>query len=380
MSGAKANRSPWGPSRRSKGLVLSLAVLVLASCLLSSARADPPATTKGSNRTPFDASLVVLGETGDVDGIVALRAGEIFAAPGMARYAARVNQILAAQLPLHGLPSTLLVKVQDIDQIVARFILKPGQRNWFQAGLTTLRMKRPFDWAGFIKREAPTVRERKKDGVTWYGLDMLGSDGKSPRVALFCVIDDRTIVWDPLTIYKMIQAGKKSLPKPAWAADWKEVEGGLLAVLLNDPAHKYATKGAKALLPPNAGQEEKELGDLELKVARMASRVVLGVDAVKGISLTARFTCDKPADAAELEKACPALKFGLARVAGFVTGKSKFGLARVDALTIRCAGNQVIVTGKSKFGLARVAELFAPEPDDAPAPYVPFPPPPPPSR
>jgi hypothetical protein len=376
MARLEADRSLRASSALSRSSVLFLVVLVLACCLPSFALADPPATTKAGKRPPFDVSLAMLGETGDVNGIVAIRAGEIFAAPGMAKHAAMINQVLSTQLVALGMPFNLPVKVQEIDQIVVHITLKidlqPVQKSTSLLGLTAVRMKKPFDWAGFIKRELPNVRERKKDGVTWYELDRVrpGSDGKQSETCPFYPVDDRTIVMHDLTIEKLIEGRKKRLPKPPWAAEYKEVEGGLVAILLCDRGHSYAAKCARASLPANLGQEEKELSLLEVTIARTASRVVLGLDGAEGISLSARFTCDKPADAVELEKACRTFK-KLFR--GASMQKEFAGRA-----TIQRAGNQVIVTAKSKFGLERLLKLFDVEMDDRISePYNPSPPPPP---
>jgi hypothetical protein len=362
MSRVKADHSPRARNHRAMGLVLTLVLLILDCCQPSRVLADPSTAKNAAKRAPLDASLAVLGESGDINGIVVVRVGEIFALPQLAKYAATVDAFLATQLkPLLGLPFNLPVKVEDIDQIAVRLSLKieikPVQKTTNGMVPTALRMKKPFDWNQFFKKEMPKAREVKKDGLTFYELDcaLPTGDAKRPGMFQFYVADERTLVLDSATIAKMVEARKKPLPEPAWAADWKEVEGGLVAVLLSDPRHSYAAKSRQATLPPDLDPAGKELADLELQFASTMSRVVVGADADKAIRLSARFTCDKPADAAELEKACATFGKWLRRLP--VPGPANAAAQQelFDGATIRRVGNQVIVT--AKLGLERLGDL-----------------------
>jgi hypothetical protein len=371
MSLVEAWCSCKGPSRAAVTRVVCWAVLGLGCCL--PALADPPRPGK---RAPLDASLAVLDPSGDVNCIIAIHLGEIFSTPGMAKQAAVINSILATQLePLFGLPINLPVKVEDIDQIVLRFYLtidlKPKQKLYFCGGLTAVRMKEPFDRDGWIKTNLPKARKVEKDGAAWYELaGLAATEDKSPVTFKFCVADERTILLDSLTINKRIEARKKH-EKADWFSEWKEVEGGLAAALIIDPEHRYSAKGIKATMPANLGVKDKELAEVELAVARTASRVVIGLDGDKGIRLTARFTCDAPDGAVDLEKAFA------------IFGKRvRASLPEDPESRVRCtlqrSGKRVIVTATAKVGLERLIEMLAREASvSVPEKYDPAPPAPP---
>jgi hypothetical protein len=379
-----AGWSPIAPHR------LWLAVLAF-SVLAPVAVAGPPKTKPAApGRPPLVYSLAALDETGDVNGIIAFRVGELFAAPEMAGYAALLNEALATELKgMFGLPFNLPVKVQDIEQITARVVLKiegkQEKKSSFMAGLVSVRMKKACNWGKIIKAELPQAKKITRKGVTYYEADWQPPMGPLGAFQI-CVADERTIVVDGAAIEKMIAARKKPLPRPAWAKEWKEVEGGLLAVVLTDPTHRYAAKCAKALLPPSATEEEKKHAELERTFVRTASRVVIGVDLRKGLHLRARFTCDKPEDAEELEQACQAfgklLREGtedqkelerhrrgqshLVVGAGRTENQMK---AMLESATIQRKGNEVIVTASSKMiTLAKLRELFEGQVNELAAP------------
>src|SRR5262249_11701901 len=133
-----------------------LPLLALVACLavcrpLLARPAAPPA------RPPLDGSVVAPLSDDNVSGVFAVRLGEIFDAPGMAPLAEQVNQFPGLRLREIGLPFDLPIRVQDVEQVTGRIDLRidedrPPPNQFFGGAPYAVRMRKPFDWVGLLKR------------------------------------------------------------------------------------------------------------------------------------------------------------------------------------------------------------------------------------
>jgi hypothetical protein len=348
-------------------------------------------------RPPLDASLVPPLEVGNGNsGVLIIRVGELFAAPELAAVAAEVNAVLAIDLKRMGLPLNLPVRVQDVEQAAGRIMLTvedgPAPNRGLRATLTAVRMSKAFDWTRVVKAQLPAAREVKYGGAMYYETDWQPPAPIPPGPFPIYVADERTIVVEGGdTARRLIDARTKPPARPAWADEWKEVEGGLVAVVLEDREHRYAARLAKAALPSDASAAQKQHARLEEQFARCVSRVVAGLDVRDGLRASARFTCDRPADAEELEQACKvllkevrALAEGIPDPAGVAAADEKasilFKRELVASVVIRRDGRQVIVTAHAKQAGAEALRLLLTPAEDKAAPLPPVYPPRPPLR
>jgi HEAT repeat protein len=331
--------------------------LVLSFLLFA---AGPPVAHVG--RPALDASLVPPLDAGDANGVLAVRVSELFAQPGMAAHAERVNDFLARKLKATGaMPFNLPVRVQDVEQLTGRIVVRIGEGKApggsFGVVFTAVRMKKVFDWEKVIRQEVPTARKVMRDGAVVYEADLTLPSG-APAPLQFHVFDERTLLLEGGAVASLIEARKKPLPKRAWASEWKEIETGLIAAVLEDPGHRVAVKSDRG--PKHANAEDRVFAEQELKVWRAASRLVVSVDDREGFQLTARFTCDCRKQAAGLKTLFEAARKELRkRMAGPPAHRpldlrqkaavSLFG-DLADSLKIRRAGSRIDVSGSSKEG------------------------------
>jgi hypothetical protein len=338
-----------------------VAVVAALVCCGVPTNAAPISNPPPAKRQPLDSSLVPpLGSWGG-DHVFAIHVGELFDQPNMADVAREINDFLATKLKPAGFPCNFPIRVQDIDQVAGRIMWqivgKEPPRGSLTLSLTAVRLKTPRDWAKTIHAELPKVKEINHEGEVYYEANWQPPPGTPlPPVLQLYTPDDRTIILESgPTITKLIEAKKKPPARPAWAPQWQEVEGGLLAIALSDPKHA----SAKLLggIPPTLGVSEDERHQSEMieKVNRLASHLVVGLDTHGGFRIRAVVICDSATDAKELEKTCIEMKkmaSPLPDAATASTDDSKAAIALHRALSaglvIERKGKQVIVTAESK--------------------------------
>ncbi len=120
----------------------------------------------------------------------------------------------------------------------------------------------------------------------------------------FYLPDGRTAVLESEANIKKLIDAKGKPAAPAWADDWKAVEGGTFGLVLPDVKGKLAKK-----LPT-----EKLEGDLAESMVKpltaictKAARAAIGVELGRGCSVTIRLACATAADAADVDAGCQAL-------------------------------------------------------------------------
>jgi hypothetical protein len=384
------------PARGRHRLAAALALFVLASLPCGPALrapAQPPAERPAAGRPPLDVSLVPPLDSPGFLGFYSVRVGDLFAAPPLAAHADEVNAFLAGKLKGTALPFNLPVRVQDVGQLAGRISFTITGKAPLAASslltMTALRMTKPCDWAGIVRKELPGIREVKQDGETYFEADWKLSQRVQPPGAPALplrayVADDRSIVLEAGDTVKELIAARKKPVRPEWADDWKEVADDLLAVVFHDPDHRFADQLARVPASPRATLEEKEVAELEERIARAASRLVVGVDTRDGLRVRARFTCERPEQAADLEKACAALAPLLRAAAGRDAGQAatpadkaaEVERALLTAPAIRRDGRQVVVTVLARgYGTEALVTFLGLTGEPGQAPAAPAPPP-----
>jgi hypothetical protein len=282
----------------------------------------------------------------------------------MAPAAARLNAFFARDLKGTILPFNFPIDLREVEQLSGRILLKLADRSLhgsMMLTVTAVRMKKPYDWAGFIKAEVPGAREALYHGVPYDEIDVnLPAAKWVPGPWWAYPADERTVVLERGPhVQRLMERRTRPLPRPAWADDWKEVEGGVLAVVLADPKHTLAAHFSRALDAPDLDREARAELEVLGPFARAASRVVVGAAPGPDCRLSARFTCDSAADAEDLEKRCAAL-IGMARAAAAglrvpaagapAAEKAATRLVRdlAASVTVKRTGTQVVVTAHSR--------------------------------
>jgi hypothetical protein len=372
----------------------SLAVLV-GGILLAVGPAASAAPVPRA-KPPLNISLIPLLNQSEFGGAYALRFGELFNTPEMAGAAEQINDFLATKLKSLGVPVNFPVRVQDIEQLGGRVFLhaedKPPPNRSLMGSLTAVRMKKAHDWGGFIRSEMQGARELRYKGESYYEKEWdlpTGAPGPFPLGAY--ALDERTIIVEAGDgVKELIDARQKPMPKPAWADEWKEVEGGLFALVLSDPKHHYAAQLARVMHWFENDREAKEHAELELRFARHFSRFVLGLDVGEMTRLQVRFTCDDDECAKQVEGACQEVVKYLRDQAASGPDPAKADSPSHRALilivrdliastAVKRTGCKVVVTAESKVQVQEVLPALlqgATWKDTAPQPE-PLPPPPP---
>ena len=132
----------------------------------------------------------------------------------------------------------------------------------------------------------------------------------------FYLPDARTVVLESEeNVKKLIDATAKPLPAPAWADDWRPVEGGTFALALTDVKGKLAKRMADGETGADPVQQAalKAISAICIK----ATRATVGIDLGDGCSVTVRLACATATDAREVDDGCQALvKLAEAAVGG----------------------------------------------------------------
>lgn len=253
-----------------------------------------------------------------LDGVLAVRVGELFAEPKLAKTAERINDWLNKGLN-ESAGFLLPIQVQDIDQLTCRLYLQfkdgPKRNLVFGGGLSAIRMTKPTDWVKII-RAIPNAKVWTRDGKTTFRFTfeilklfpeevckMIRSvwrdrlDGKELAIG-GRVVDDRTVLMgEP-------DSPKANTPAP----EWKEVEEGSLAFVLYIPKPPQADRATET--------RPKEVDETPvLRWLPSTARVVVGIDTRERFQVKAWIVCHISSEAEELEKSCITWLKGIASAA-----------------------------------------------------------------
>ena len=123
-------------------------------------------------------------------------------------------------------------------------------------------------------------------------------------VMWFYLPDARTVVLESEeNVKKLIDAKAKPLPAPAWADDWRPVEGGTFALALTDVKGKLAKRMADG---ETGADPVQQAASRRCAICIKATRATVGIDLGDGCSVTVRLACATAADASEVDDGCQA--------------------------------------------------------------------------
>ncbi len=195
------------------------------------------AATPAPEEEPFNLSFLAP----DAMGIVAVRPSAVLCRPGLKKYADEANKGVAALCKLYGLSRAFGLPIQDIDQVSATIRIgtdktTEGTRNNLMLQTPfVIRSVKPFDWSKELKELIPGVTEARHGGKVVYKFPTDGPIALffGPKKACCFIADGRTIVFDADEDVDRLIARKPG-DAPAWAADLKRVERGVLALVLDN--------------------------------------------------------------------------------------------------------------------------------------------------
>lgn len=201
-----------------------------------------------SRRAPFDLTYV----PPDVVGVVAIRPAEFFRQPGAAALVEPINTDFAEELKDFGLSGDPALRLDAIEQIICEVKLvhnkkaPKDQQNEVILAPNLIRMENDFDWKERMRSVVPKAEEIHYRGKTYY-------KGKSKFFALgldmcYFIPDARTLVLQSETTIRRALDGQKGRSAITAFADWRRVEQGLVALML-DVQRARATKITKEKEP-----------------------------------------------------------------------------------------------------------------------------------
>jgi beta-lactamase regulating signal transducer with metallopeptidase domain len=268
---------------------------------------------------PFDLSYL----PPDAMGVVCFRPSAVLGRPGMKKYADEANKGIAAACKALELPRSFGLPVEDVSQVTMTVTVKTDKKaKGAQSALVfgapvVFHTARDFAWAKELKELLPGLKE-VRHGDMIYQLPTDGPLGSMLGGQSICcyVPDARTIVFDTEE-HLARQLERKPGDAPPWMADFKRVERGLGAVVLDNRngawSHELAARDEpEPHVAPFQGH---------------TSWVVAGVSADDG------FVCDATArfDGEEIaEKAVKAVDQGLAAARDVLATPETFRAALRD--------------------------------------------------
>jgi hypothetical protein len=280
----------WRARAWARGLTAGLlAAAVLGASALRGAgpRAPgsaPPAAAVGARAkevAPFDLSFVP--PTATV--AFAIRPHAFFEGPGLKKRAALVDEALKELNGSLELPAPLLPPVASIEQVVVSLQFHSvntdkegkGKQTALLASRAMIRTTADFDWHKHLRAALPEMREARHAGKVYY---------RAPKVAYlplfpnfsYHMVNRRTVVLgDEAGLREWLQKGRGARPR-SWAADWKQVERGLVAVALDGRDRRWLDERPR----PDTGMTADQVA-----AARHIDSLVAGLDAAPG-GLTAQ--------------------------------------------------------------------------------------------
>jgi hypothetical protein len=267
----------------------------------------PAKFVEKKERPPLDASLVLPSDSADEVGIFAIRVGELCRMPGMEKmadmYTAMIKTLMGEDRKVH-------FALADIEQVAGRVTLthdpkKPAPNRSLAMSLTSMRMAKDFDWEKQLREWGNDWKEHEHAGIRYYSAKMtVPILGFEDTTMWFYMPDARTVVLESEGNIKKLIDAKGKPAAPSWAVDWKQIEGGMLAMVLPDPKGKLAKK------LPTEKQDDKAREAMFKSIASICTktnRAAIGIDLGEGCSVKLRFACATAADAADVDEGCQAL-------------------------------------------------------------------------
>jgi hypothetical protein len=268
-----------------------------------------PAPRAGSDTTsvrpPLDVSFVLPKTDKDVVGVYAVRLGELARTPGLTEVAeqtAALFGVLGGKKPRFA--------VADVEQVSGRVSLKheptkPAPNRSLMLTLTSVRMAKDFDWLGQLRDWCAEWQEHTHAGTKYYS-------GKMPSMifglvgarAWFYLPDARTLVVETEENVKALVAAGGKPARPAWAADWAPVEGGVFGMVMT---HPWATAGKVMPADGEWDETERRVGRAVGAVLSRADRVVIGFDAGRTCELSVTVDCPTREACEAADRACAGL-------------------------------------------------------------------------
>lgn len=243
----------------------------------------------------FDLSYVAP----DALGVLAFRPAAAFELPGLKKYAAMVNTMIAESTKPLRLKGEFHLSVNDVEQIIGshRLIHRPdapeGQRRMVVTELSMIRTVRPFDWKKEIEAVGAELTEIEFEGGVYYRASMPFLPPMMMPSGLYLYMpDDRTLVINMEEHIKSFMRKKSATtPNCVWADGWKHVEHDLIAVAIDTRAEKIAL-----MMSESAPKDEDERLWVELLI-KHAKQTVFGAGCREDIDLRAFAHCETGAAA-----------------------------------------------------------------------------------
>jgi beta-lactamase regulating signal transducer with metallopeptidase domain len=200
----------------------------------SSSQAAAPA----AEVEPFDISYL----PPDAMGAVAFRPAAVFGRPGLKKYADENNKSIAAVCKMYGLSRAFGLPIEEIAQVSATVRIgtdkMPNKTRNTLMLLTpiVIRSVKPFDWGKELKELIPGVTETRHGKQVVYKFP---TDGPlvplfGPKRICFFTPDGRTVVFDAEEDLDRLIDRKPGGDAPGWTKDFKRVERGIAAVVLDN--------------------------------------------------------------------------------------------------------------------------------------------------
>jgi beta-lactamase regulating signal transducer with metallopeptidase domain len=288
---------------------------------------------EGLEAEPFDLSYL----HPDAMGAVAFRPAAVFGRPGLKKYADAFREMVdpaeAFGLSIEEIaqvsatvkigttkPSGEITTVKSVKVTTENGKKAEVIQNTLMFGMPAMiRAVKDFDWGKELKALIPGVMETRHGGKVVYKLPTDGPlaplfGGAKP---CFFTPDARTVVFDTEEGLARIIDRKSGGDAPAWAADWKRVDRGIAAVVLDD----------------RDGRINPELAARDNPEPSLAPFQEHTSWALVGVSTDQDFVCDAAAhfDSEEIAgKAVQAINGGLAAARGFLAAQGTLQLAGDD--------------------------------------------------
>ncbi len=369
-----ARSQPFG--WRSVGIVGVLSLLALglrggSSEVLGEAPESPK--TLVATSPPLDVSLVQWETDKDTVGYYAIRVDELLKLPALQAQSKLLKALqlaLGAQLP---------VRLEDIEQIAGRVSImidpeKPAPNRSVLMSVTMLRFNRDMDWGAGSEKAFGKAVPCEYKGETYYQVEapktlqpLFGGE----KTLHFYPSDSRTLLFlgSADVVKRAIDGKNAAQPKPGWNDHWRQVEHGMLAIVLADARKRMEGKLAVGPAEKKVDAEDKLAYEALEKIFAKTDSLVLGVDVRDDLSLKARFKNRTAADAGAVAEQCELIRKlfkdvidkeapprdapGLTRVAHQIQDEL------LSSTAIRSHDDGVVVSCKSTDGMKALWKVLA---------------------
>ncbi|HVS37074.1 MAG TPA: M56 family metallopeptidase, partial [Gemmataceae bacterium] len=314
--------SGWG--RVLIGAALSVVVVGVSALRCPAQKAADPVDAKAAAPTaaaePFDASCL----PPNAMGVVFVRPSEVLSRPALKKYAEEIDKGIPTACKAFGLSGVFGLRVEEIAQVSAIVTVKTdknakkGQSSLLFGTPGMIRATRDFDWAKELKSLIPGVTESRHGDHVIYHFPTDGPLAPMMGGAKVCYYapDSRTVVFD--TEDGLVQRIEHpNADSPAWAADFRRIERGIAALVLDNRSGAWT-------------RELSARDEPEPHITPFLSHtswVVFGASADDGLACdaSARFDSDEIA-----EKALKAIDGGLDAARGVLATTETFRAALGD--------------------------------------------------